>query len=154
MEKRKKIFIIALFVLAFAGLVVSLFSPAAPYTLPFTETEVESVSFCYDNQASQKVITAPSDVSLVCSSLNALSLKGKYKRIPTGGQTIFLVFYLKDGTNWACTYYQQNAGTGFFADGNVRHKVSNLDLVQLWHQMSYLEETILGDMDFTPPPLE
>ena len=106
------------------------------YELPFAESDVASVTFCWDHDEMKRKETAdPTDISLIYTALCELSLRGRSKEIVYGGQSFVLVFHLKDGTDWACDFFQTSAEKGFLTDENGRWAVRYLDLKQLWPQL-------------------
>lgn len=149
--KRKKIAFGALFVLLLIG--VFLYHSSSPYCVPFSEDDVKSISFYYGNMAKKKIVTSASDISSILDSLNKMDAHGKYNRLPAGGLSFNLAFHLWDKSDWICTYFQTNADAGFYSDGAIRIKVSNLDLETLWSLLHYQEVTAYIEQELTFPGL-
>ncbi len=137
--------------LLFFLVVVSSFNTKSSYVIPVSSSDVTSISFYYDNLGKKKLVTSPSDISLVFDSLDATIFHGEYSRYPTGGQSFILVFHLADGEDWCCTYYQTNFDNGFYQDDTTKLSVSNLDLKKIWSDLSSPEHSAFYGHEFTQP---
>jgi len=147
-----KITIPALSILFLLSVVLS-FEKHSSYSFPVSPSDVDSISFYYDNLGKKKIITSPSDVSIVFNSLDEIVFHEEYNRFPTGGQTFFLVFHLSSGKDWICTYYQTNLDTGFYADDTTKLSISNLDLKALWSLLHCPESSAFAAHEISPPSL-
>lgn len=135
--------------------------PREKYSTPIHETKIDSVTIYYYNENIAKKITSETDISVVVDALNGLSLgetyeidENLYDMLEIGGLSFCFIFYLEDGTEWICTYYQTNSdGEGRFADGQIRRKVSNLKVLELWQSLSYPEIKDFSIEEFTVPVL-
>jgi len=120
-----------------AAIIFGIFHPFS-YEVPFAESDVSSVTVYYTYDLMQKKTTdTQSEISLLYTALGDMSLRNSYKQTPDGGQSFILAFRLHDGSDWICTYFQTaDDGRGYFADKNEQRKAANLNLKQLWNQIS------------------
>lgn len=121
--------------------------PKEEYSIPINEMDIDSVTIYYMNENVSKNIESETDIIAIVDMLNSFSLveiyqidEKLYHEHEAGALGFGLIFYLKDGTEWICAYYQtSSSGDGRFADGDFLGKVSNLNILELWNALSYTE---------------
>ncbi len=109
------------------------------YRLDIDESEVVCVSFYNGSSISKKVITNAEDIRTIVNTIDSLHSWGKYDvdDLPDGGIVYYLDFELGNATRLIIYNQTDHDGHGFFNDGDIRIKVSGLNLEELWNSLDY-----------------
>ncbi len=111
------------------------------YKLDIAESKVVNISFYDESRISKKVITNSGDISVIVEAVNSLHNWGKcdIDDVPDGGIGYYLVFFLENDTKIIRYNQTDHDGHGFLRDGNVKIKVSGLNLEDVWNSLDYEE---------------
>ena len=137
--KKKYLFILVLAVIVISAAALSVLNG---YRLGIDESEIVCVSFYefYDEgELNKKVITNTGDIRTIVNAMNSLHSRGKFdvNDVPAGGIGFHLVFDLGNAARLISCNQTDHNGHGFLCDGDIRIKVSGLNLEALWNSLDY-----------------
>lgn len=121
-----------------------------PYQLPFTQSDVESITLYNGSSMEKKELYDAAEIALVTDALLGLHNLGEPDSIVAGYVPFAGIFQLKDGGQFSFKYSQIAPGKGYFSDGKIQVYVSHLDLERLWGEL----ETPSVDSPFVDDLLE
>lgn len=131
------IFVLAAVVISAAALFV-----LNGYRLGIDESEIVCVSFYDGSELKKKIITNAGDIRTIVNTVDSLHSRGKFDaddsyNLPAGGIGFHLVFDLGNTTRLISYNQTDHNGHGFLYDGDIRIKVSGLNLEELWYSLDY-----------------
>lgn len=110
------------------------------YLLPFENEMIDSITIyrSYVEDSWKKHITDQEDINLIVKRMNSMQNLGCYHSVssPAGGVYTYMIFHLKDGTYFACSFGLDQ----YFTDGDTRMKVYGTFLEKLWNDLEYPSE--------------
>lgn len=145
------------FICSFFSIVITIFlTHSTPHTLfrfPVSEEQISSVSIYYSNISKKKEIFSESEIAYIMSYANERTyITGTYQKIPTGGQTFFILFHLIDGTDFPCIYYQTTEFSGYYVDGRSKVTITSLNFIDLWLSLECKESLAFAEHEFSSWP--